>query len=461
MTTAPAMPAGAETSVHCAVARSGSSPPRYGSRRCTSSRKTLYRTGFEEGQPAPEGWQAEGSALVSPLAHTGERSLLIRTWVTDEKLADLRAEYDLEALMEANFPVSFNLFLLDDPLLCDLAVQAPDERPAIRSGMTLWYDIRDYNYRRFGEYSVTLTADQIRDYTGIYRTVNRAGEDIFPNGRLILLTLPDELREHEGKTLFLHAKLLDGEKLMAEDEVTFGIVPLLDRRPETLWTGCKVAANWQPGPDVRADFDRADGEGYNEHAYKLGAQWNGAPISREQWRAMMGITHYGWPVDYLEAPETTPEFGPVERTFPAYGRFHEYYLLQAFKRGAKADRVFPRWMLERGQEKYGDKYEDYTAMFDLDAQAAFLARQVAHKAKIFPNAYIINPTAGETVSWVDVDQKTIGLEYTRHALDLGHRQVAVIYHQPDNPGDRIWLEGVHTAFADAGRRCDPTLMYAL
>lgn len=72
-----------------------------------------------------------------------------------------------------------------------------------------------------------------------------------------------------------------------------------------------------------------------------------------------------------------------------------------------------------------------------------------------------SPDAGVNAPSVDVDQAAIGYDSARHALELGHETIGIVYHRPSYAGDRLWLEGVHRAFAERGRRCDPPLMFAM
>lgn len=292
--------------------------------------------------------------------------------------------------LEINFPVSFNLFMLGDPLECDLAVLASNAPPAVAAGMKVACEIRDFNYRLLHTETVTVQAGQIKDYC------QAPGAGSNDTTKLILLTLPESLKAHEGKTLFIRAKLMDGDKLMAEDEVTFGIAAPVERKPETLWKGCHAVANWQPGQDLNYDFGKKDREGYNIHAYKMGCQWNGAPVNAGQLRGILGITCYGCPSEYIPNPDSKPTFPAVERTFPEYGYYYENYLLQSFHRGADPYTFVPKWLKDAGAKKYGaDKYPGYKAVFDVDIVGDLYAAVVQHWSKVFPNALVFNPSAGE------------------------------------------------------------------
>lgn len=78
-----------------------------------------------------------------------------------------------------------------------------------------------------------------------------------------------------------------------------------------------------------------------------------------------------------------------------------------------------------------------------------------------PFAIVGRPHRGINAPWVDVDQRRIGYQTARHLLRLGHRRMAMLYHEPTDVGGRLWLEGMHKAFAEQGCRADPAYMFGL
>jgi hypothetical protein len=123
--------------------------------------------------------------------------------------------------LEISTPANANLFFADDPLRFEFLLFATDGKPVGElTKPTIHYEITDYE--RFRVAAGTLP------FTGAAPVVNKAlsqdkKRDRSQNLRLSAL-IPDASAKAIGKEFFLNAKLMDGDRVLAEDTVTYAVV---------------------------------------------------------------------------------------------------------------------------------------------------------------------------------------------------------------------------------------------
>jgi len=288
--------------------------------------------------------------------------------------------------MQINFPVSFNIFRKGEPLELDLALIDPKGLPQPKAGMKAAYKVRDFDYRLLASGELKLgNAPFIQWKPGPwaddpYFKQSEGGklyERIKDHVTIVPLTLPDSLDAFEGKLLFLHVALMDGRKVLAEDEVTFAILVPAVPDKANLFRGGKVVPNWQPSVDYPYDFGK-EGD-YNGFAYKCGAQWNSVPYTN---------VHYGTYMSLAKTKDSPLSLPKIERSYPDYGIHVENYVLQMYRKYT----VLPEWAIDQSPEaiaKYGYK------VFDKEHYANFVALWAKNMLEMFPNGVCICPTAGE------------------------------------------------------------------
>jgi len=306
---------------------------------------------------------------------------------TKEELvaAAAQAKPSLPWEMQINFPVSFNLFRKGDPLQADVAVIGRKGLPDLKAGMKLVYEVRDFNFRWVfggekalgdGPFNVWKAPESFK--TRGRAPVAKAALELDGHVRLVPLDLPKALAAHEGKLLFLKIALDDGERRMAEDEVTFAIIVPGETKPENLWRGGKVVEKWGASPDLKRDFCKAEPD-YNGLTYKAGGQWNSVPLR-----------YVRWPGAQKKSKDAPIDLGTEPPVYESHGFLLEHYILQSYRRWTGSS--LPQWAIDKSPESI-KKYGYW--VFDRDAWAKYLQALVKRMHQQFPNATAICPTAGE------------------------------------------------------------------
>ena len=325
----------------------------------------------------------DGQVWVDDLMVTESPDYLTRDEIVAAKT---EARPKLPWRMEINFPVSYNLFKKRDPLEMDLALIADDGPPGIPAGMTLQYEIRDYNHRWIHEERVpvepgdciTWSAPRKEDgYKGYLPPNMKAAMEAYEGHTVILpVALPQSLNSHDGQMLFVKAAVYQGSRMMAQDEVTFGIIVPGVPKKENLWRGGKVVGNWmEKRGELETDYMKEDG-GPNNLLYKCGGQWNATGLSHNRW-------YSAW-----KKKEDPIDMGPEPKVHPEHGFMLEFYLLQSYRKY----NVVPKWAQDRSEESI-KKYGYW--VFDKEAYAQYLEALVKRMHQQFPNGTAICPTAGE------------------------------------------------------------------
>ena len=120
-------------------------------------------------------------------------------------------------VLEIGTPANANLFFSDDPLRFEFLLYANDGKPVGElQKPVLKYDITDYE--KFQVTAGELSFAEAKPLAIKGLKGNRA-----QNLRLSAV-LPDAAAKEVGREFFLHAKLMDGDKTLAEDTITYAVV---------------------------------------------------------------------------------------------------------------------------------------------------------------------------------------------------------------------------------------------
>jgi|GEM_PF-5557518 len=290
--------------------------------------------------------------------------------------------------LQVNFPVSFNLFKVGDPLQMDLAIVDADGLPKVTNNTKLVYEIRDFNYRyvhggainlKPGDYPVWHTTAYLKKMrkSGYLKYVAAEGHRLDGHTIIVPTELPETLKAYEGQMLIIKATLEQNNKKMAQDEVAFGIITPAKPDKANLWRGGKTVEQWGPRPDLPADL--GDASDHNGLYYKMGGQWNSVPIELRSWPK-------AWPKK--DGPINVGE--TPKKVYPHHGYLFENYMNMSFRNYPGS--TVPKWARLESQDVI-DHYGYW--VFDLEAYSKLSVAYVQRMLEVFPNAVAICPTAGE------------------------------------------------------------------
>jgi hypothetical protein len=328
--------------------------------------------------------------------------------------------------LEISTPVTCNLFFADDPLRFEFVLYSTDGQPVGELKQPIiHYEITDYE--RFLVASGTVPFEAAKPVT---TPVPRYRQNLH-----LSAVIPDAAAKGVGREFFIHAKLVEGDRVLAEDTVTYAVV--------------------NPRKTAPADYTRCrfmtmhEGGGFRNSESK---------IERQDIMGKMGtsLTHTwdynGWlAAQPVKGGPITIEPGP---DFPKVVYCPNVEQLRSM--GSDLTKAVPGWALVDDPLKPGRK------TFDIDAYVAYIVAYVrANRHRIVQ----VVPSGLERV----FDARTLELHRKAYAalkkefpdlpVDLAHGRAAELGLLPRASGSLPRRQGRYLACRlraerpGYGRRC--------